>query len=76
MKSLGSVEDPSPSAYAERSLVSDHSEGWLSYKATSKLTASWACPFYSSGIDSHMLALLTVNHLVKLVFDLDILALF
>ncbi|XP_019096325.1 PREDICTED: uncharacterized protein LOC104767343 [Camelina sativa] len=58
MKSLGSVEDPSPSAYAERSLVSDHSEGWLSYKATSKLTASWACPFFSSGIDSHMLALL------------------
>ncbi|KFK37991.1 hypothetical protein AALP_AA3G056000 [Arabis alpina] len=58
MKSLGSVEDPSPSAYAERSLVSDHSEGWLSYKATSKLTASWACPFSNSGTDSHMLALL------------------
>ncbi|KAL1211757.1 virilizer-like protein [Cardamine amara subsp. amara] len=58
MKSLGSVEDPSPSAYVERSLVSDHSEGWLSYKATSKLTASWACPFSMSGIDSHMLALL------------------
>ncbi|KAG7630169.1 Virilizer N-terminal [Arabidopsis suecica] len=58
MKSLGSVEDPSPSAYAERSLVSDHSEGWLSYKATSKLTSSWTCPFYSSGIDSHILALL------------------
>lgn len=72
MKSLGSVEDPSPSAYAERSLVSDNSEGWLSYKATSKLTASWACPFSSSGIDSHMLALLKVNHLVKLVFDLDL----
>ncbi|ESQ49495.1 hypothetical protein EUTSA_v10019873mg [Eutrema salsugineum] len=58
MKSLGSVEDPSPSAYAERSLVSDYSEGWLSYKATSKLTASWACPFSNSGTDSHMLALL------------------
>ncbi|VVA93767.1 unnamed protein product [Arabis nemorensis] len=58
MKSLGSVEDPSPSAYAERSLVSEHSEGWLSYKATSKLTASWACPFSNSGTDSHMLALL------------------
>ncbi|CAH2054969.1 unnamed protein product [Thlaspi arvense] len=58
MKSLGSVEDPSPSAYAERSLVFDHSEGYLSYKATSKLTASWACPFSNSGTDSHMLALL------------------
>lgn len=69
MKSLGSVDDPSPSAYAERSLVSDYSEGWLSYKATSKLTASWACPFTNSGTDSHMLALLKVNHLVRLVFD-------
>ncbi|KAF8084458.1 hypothetical protein N665_0716s0007 [Sinapis alba] len=58
MKSLGSVEDPSPSAYAERNLVFDHSEGWLSYKATSKLTASWACPFSNSGTDSHMLSLL------------------
>ncbi|CAF2126381.1 unnamed protein product [Brassica napus] len=58
MNSLGSVEDPSPSAYAERSLVFDHSEGWLSYKATSKLTASWACPFSNSGTDSHMLSLL------------------
>uniref|UniRef100_A0A1J3J7R8 Virilizer N-terminal domain-containing protein n=1 Tax=Noccaea caerulescens TaxID=107243 RepID=A0A1J3J7R8_NOCCA len=58
MKSLGLVDDPSPSAYAERSLVSDYSEGWLSYKATSKLTASWACPFTNSGTDSHMLALL------------------
>ncbi|CAN8260343.1 unnamed protein product [Cochlearia groenlandica] len=58
MKSLGSVEDPSPSAYAEKSLVSNHSEGWLSYNATSKLTASWACPFSISGIDSYILALL------------------
>ncbi|KFK37974.1 hypothetical protein AALP_AA3G054100 [Arabis alpina] len=58
MKSLGSVDDPSPSAYTERSLVSDHSEGWLSYKATSKLTASWACPFSNAGTDLHMLVLL------------------
>ncbi|XP_010543864.1 PREDICTED: uncharacterized protein LOC104816640 [Tarenaya hassleriana] len=58
IKSSGVAEDPSPSSNAERSLVLGHPDGWLSYKATSRLIASSAYPFSSFEIDLHVLLLL------------------
>lgn len=61
VKSHGPIEDPSPVAYASRSLILGQADGLVSYKATSGLIASSNCCFSDWEIDSQLLALLKVG---------------
>lgn len=56
----GPVEDPSPVARANRSLLLGEADSLLSYKATSTLITASSCCFSNRDIDPHLLFLLKV----------------
>ncbi|KAK9170294.1 hypothetical protein Syun_002434 [Stephania yunnanensis] len=66
LNSCGPVEDPSPMAYASKSLNLGQDEGILSYQATVKLISSSSSCFSKCEVDPHLLSLLMVYFLASL----------
>lgn len=56
----GPIEDPSPVASADRSLILGPSDESLSYKVTSRFITSSNSYLYNRDIDLHLLLLLKV----------------